>query len=132
MASGSDNDGDNELVYISEKEFANIVQDLGVLKRFSGNQKRPKHAANKFESVITEVIGSKYDHVHLDFLGCSEVERNRLRSSFTRIEKKMRTNSKAGKKLSDGLPGDKCFISSEQYKTLIVSPPHPGPSANER
>ena len=132
MASDTNNDEENELVYISEKEFANIVDDRGLLKSFSGNQQRPKHTVNKFETVITEVVGSKYDNVHLDFIGCLEVERNRLRSAFTRIEKKMRTNSKAGKNLSDGLPGDKPFISSDQYKTLVVSTPRPGPSASDR
>ena len=53
---------ENESVFISQKEFANIVQTLPKLfKRFRG-----KHVVNKFEEVIPEVIRSKYDHVHLD------------------------------------------------------------------
>ena len=119
---------ENESVFISQLEFSNIVQTLPKLfKRFRG-----KHVVNKFEEVIPEVIRSKYDHVHLDFIGCTATERNKLRSAFTRIEKKMRTNSKAGKNLSDGLPGDKPFISSDQYKTLVVSTPRPGPSTSDR
>ena len=130
MASDTNNDEENELVYISEKEFANIVDDRQLLKSFSGNQQRPKHTVNKFETVITEVIGSKYDNVHLDFIGCLEVERNRLRSAFTRIELKIRTNSKNKKPFSHDLDPSKPFISSELYKTIIVSSPRP--SKNER
>ena len=111
-------DGESESVFISQFEFASIVQELPkLLKRFKG-----KHIINKFEDVVTEVVGSKYtNNVHLDYVGCTSKERQKLRSAFVRIEKKIRQNSKNGKPYSFGLPGDKPFISSEAYPTLVVS-----------
>ena len=125
--------GENEPVFISEYEFANIVEVRKIMKNFSGNQKRPKQTPNKFESVITEVIGSKYDNVHLDWLNCSEKERNKLRSSFKRLETRMTKNLKRGKPLSHEFDPKKPFFSKELYKTIIVQVVFsPSPSRNER
>ena len=121
MASGEE---ENELIYISFKEFAQIVQDRNCLGRFSA-RKIGKHTVNKFEFVISEVIGFKYDEVNVDFINCSSAERNKLRSAFTRIELQIGKNRKRGNPYSVGLADDKPFISSEQYKTLFVFPPKP-------
>ena len=120
---------EQEVVWISHKEFADLVEEHECLKRFSGNV-TGKHTVNKFEFVINEVIGIKYDNVNLDFINCSPAERNKLRSAFTRIEKQIRKNSRRKKPLSFELDSAKAFISSEDYKTLFVYPTHP--STNER
>ena len=111
---------ESELVYISQFEFATIVDSLKILTQFKHKSKSPgKDVVNKFETVITEVVGSKYDNVFLDFKNCSASERNKIRSAYTRIETKMRKNVQNKKKMSHDLPSDKAFISSEEYKTLI-------------
>ena len=124
MAS-DENDGENEIVFISQIEFANIVEDLDVLKQFSG-----RHVVNKFEIVVEAVVRWKYENnVRLDFENCSTAEKSKLRCAYNRIEKKIRTNSKRKKNLSYELE-NKAFISSDQYKTLIISLPHPPSSSS--
>ena len=118
------NDGENEIVFISQIEFSNIVEDLDVLKQFSS-----RHVVNKFEIVVEAVVHWKYENnVRLDFENWSTAEKSILRCAYNRIEKKIRTNSKRKKNLSYELE-NKAFISSDQYKTLIISLPHP-PSAS--
>ena len=57
------NDGENEIVFISQIEFSNIVEDLDVLKQFSS-----RHVVNKFEIVVEVVVHWKYENnVSLDF-----------------------------------------------------------------
>ena len=57
------NDGENEIVFISQIEFSNIVEDLDVLKQFSS-----RHVVNKFEIVVEAVVHWKYENnVRLDF-----------------------------------------------------------------
>ncbi len=115
-------DGESEVVYISQFEFAKIVQELpNLLKRF-----KSKHITNKFEQIVSEVVGSKYGkNIHLDFVGCNSNERDKLRSAYVRIEMKIRANSKNGKPYSSGLSTDKPFISSDAYPTLVVSTVQP-------
>ena len=113
-------DSESELVYMSDVEFANIIQKLPRLT----SQFRGKTVPNKHELIITEVIGSKYDNVFLDFKNCSPKERMQLRNEYTRIDKQMQTNSRNKKERSFGLDGNRTFISSELYPTLlVVSPP---------
>ena len=45
------NDGENEIVFISQIEFSNIVEDLDVLKQFSS-----RLVVNKFEIVVEAVV----------------------------------------------------------------------------
>ena len=116
MAS-DENDGENEVVFISQIEFADIVEDMDILKQFSG-----RHVVNKFEIVVAAVVRNKYENVRLDFENCSTAEKSKLRCAYNRIEKKIRTNSKRKKNLSYELE-NKAFISSDQYKTLIISLP---------
>ena len=115
-----------EEVFISQYEFAKTIEKLPNL--FS--QFKFKTVVNKFETVIKEVLRSKYDSVYLDFDNCSVSERNKLRSAYKRLEIKMRKNSNNKKDLSHGLPTDKAFISSDAYKTIVVCPPVP--PAHER
>ena len=113
-------DSESELVYMSDVEFANTIQKLPRLT----SQFRGKTVPNKHELIITEVIGSKYDNVFLDFKNCSPKERMQLRNEYTRIEKQMTTNSKNKRDSAFGLDGSRTFISSELYPTLlVVSPP---------
>ena len=57
------NDGENEIVFISQIEFSNIVEDLDVLKQFSS-----RLVVNKFEIVVEVVVHWKYENnVRLDF-----------------------------------------------------------------
>ena len=120
---------EQEVVWISHKEFADLVQEYNCLEQFSGIH-TGKHTVNKFEIVINEVIGHKYDNVNVDFINCSPAERNKLRSAFTRIEKQIRKNCRRKKPWGFELDSAKAFISSEDYKTLFVYPTHP--STNER
>ena len=114
---------ESELVFISDVEFANTVQTLGILKTFHGG----KQVQNKFEIVSKEVFRTKYDHAYLDFENCSSVERKNLRNAYARIEKKFEANIRRGNDLSFGLDASQPFISSEMYPTLVVSPPQPPP-----
>ena len=109
---------EQELVFISDSEFANIVQKLKVLKKFSG-----KKVQNKYQLVTKEVFEHKYDDAYLDFEKCSSLEKQKLRNDYMRIEKALQRNSRHGKDLSFGLDGSRPFISSEFYPTLVVSPP---------
>ena len=113
-------ESESELVFISDVEFANTVQELKILKRFHGQQ-----VTNKFEIVSKEVLGSKYEHAYLDFEKCDPVERRNLRNNYVRIEKTFQKNSRRGNDLSFGLDGSNTFISSEMYPTMVVSPPPP-------
>ena len=118
-----------ESVYISDVEFANIIETLDLLKQFRG-----KRVENKFEIVATEVLASKYDRnvTYLDFVNCSPLERKTLRNDYARIEKIIRDNSNRQRKLSFGLDADRPFLSSEKYKTLIVSSPHSADEEDDR
>ena len=60
-------ENESELVYISQFEFASIVEKLKLMSQFKHNGTA---VVNKFETVITEVVGSKYDNVLLDFKNC--------------------------------------------------------------
>ena len=61
---------ESEMVFISDVEFANIVQELNLLKQFRG-----KKIPNQFEIVTREVVASKHENVQLDFKNCSAKER---------------------------------------------------------
>ena len=118
---------ETEIVYISDVEFANIAQDLP--KTFSQN--RGKQVVNEFQKTIKEVVGSKYgpDAVFLDFENCLPKEKQTLRNEYARIKKEIRKNIKKSKNWSDGLDATRIFISSEKYKTLVVSVPRPPKNA---
>ena len=117
---------ESEMLLISDVEFANIAQSLP--KLFSRN--RGKKIVNEFEHVIREVVGSKHDEsISLDFEKCLPKERNTLRNEYARIKKQIKTNIKLSKKWSTGLDANNTFISSEKYKTLVVSVPHPSKTA---
>ena len=110
--------------YISQFEFAKIVERLDILQQFKHTANRPgKSVVNKFETVITEVVGSKYDsNLFLDFENCLLQEKQKIRSAYARIETTMRKNQQKRKPLSHDLPSDKAFISSTQYPTLVIFP----------
>ena len=118
---------ESESLYFSYVEFANIVEELKMLKKFRG-----RNITNQFETVIRAVVASKYDdNITLDFEKCSPKERKSLRTEYDRVKTKMRTNSNRGRKLSFGLDEKtKPFMSSEMYPTIIVSAPQP--PKNER
>ena len=112
---------ESELVFISDVEFANTVQTLGILKTFHGG----KQVQNKFEIVSKAVMKSKYEHAYLDFENCDPSERKTLRNNYQRIEKSFQRNSRNRNDLSFGLDANRPFISSEMYPTMVVSPPLP-------
>ena len=116
---------ESEIVYISDAEFANSLQVLPDLASFRG-----KTIVNKYQILAKAVIASKYEDTELDFENCSAEEKQKLRNDYNRIEKKIRTNSKNKKPFSFGLDGNRPFMSSELYPTLIVSTAYP--SKNER
>ena len=111
---------ESESVFISDVEFANTVQTLGILKTFIGKQ-----IPNKSQVVSKEVFRTKYDHAYLDFENCDPVEKTRLRNNYIRIDKTFQKNSRRGNDLSVGLDISRPFISSEMYPTMVVSPPLP-------
>ena len=116
---------ESEMLYISDVEFANIAQTLNVFK-----PNRGKHVVNEFEQIIRQVVGSKHDDIFLDFENCLPKERKKLRNEYVRIKKAITPNIQHSKKWSHGLDANRPFISSELYKTLVVSVPQPTP--NER
>ena len=112
---------ETELIYMSDVEFVNILKSL---PKTLTSQFRGKTVPNKHEIIINEVIGSKYDNVFMNFKNCEPRERMQLRNEYTRIEKQMTTNSKNKRDSAFGLDGNRTFISSELYPTLlVVSPP---------
>ena len=118
---------ESQMLSISDVEFANIAQSLP--KLFSRN--RGKRIVNEFELVIREIVGSKHeDDIILDFENCLPKERKDLRNDFVRIKKEIQTNIRLKEKWSSGLDANRTFISSEKYKTLVVSVPRP--AKNER
>ena len=111
---------ETELIYMSDVEFVNTLKSL---PKTLTSQFRGKTVPNKHEIIVKEVIGSKYDNVFMNFKNCEPRERMQLRNEYTRIEKQMTTNSKNKRDSAFGLDGNRTFISSELYPTLLVVSP---------
>ena len=110
-------ESESELIFISEVEFCNLVEELHLLKQFSGTQ-----VQNKYQIVSQAVIEDKYDYVYLDFDICKPEEKIKLMNEYKRIERIFQRNQRNGTNLSFGMDSNRPFLSSELYPTLVVSP----------